>query len=248
MFSLLKVMVKILELFSGTGSVGKVAVEFGFDVVSVDIDGRAMINISILDWDYKKDFKPGDFDIIWASPPCSTFSMLRRTWIGRKLKVHKGAICTEELLTADMMRDGLPLLRKAEEIIEYFQPKFYCIENPGGSKMKEFLKHRPVYDVDYCAYCDWGYKKWTKVWTNVEGFNPKRCSCVKDPITGQKHSIQLGGKVNGTKLDDRYRVPPKLISELFNTMGYKEMKKLVINEDKNVVIDDIIEKVEEVSI
>jgi len=36
---------KVLELYSGTGSVGKVCKERGFDVVSVDIDGRADINM-----------------------------------------------------------------------------------------------------------------------------------------------------------------------------------------------------------
>ncbi len=87
---------KVLELFSGTHSVGKVCNKRGWEVVSLDLQD-ADINISILDWDYKKDYKPGDFDIVWASPPCHTFSHLRRSWIGRKLKKHGGKICTAEL-------------------------------------------------------------------------------------------------------------------------------------------------------
>ena len=41
-------MVKLLELYSGTHSVGKVAKEKGWDVVSLDLD-NADININILD-------------------------------------------------------------------------------------------------------------------------------------------------------------------------------------------------------
>jgi hypothetical protein len=48
---------KLLELFSGTHSVGKVCKELGYEVISVDIDGRADINIDILEWDYTKKHK-----------------------------------------------------------------------------------------------------------------------------------------------------------------------------------------------
>ena len=44
---------KLLELFSGTGSVGKVATLLGYDVVSVDLK-NADINADILTWDYKQ--------------------------------------------------------------------------------------------------------------------------------------------------------------------------------------------------
>jgi hypothetical protein len=42
---------KLLELFSGTGSVGKVAKDFGFEVVSLDRDMNADIKTDIMDWD-----------------------------------------------------------------------------------------------------------------------------------------------------------------------------------------------------
>ena len=52
---------KVLELFSGTHSVGKICKERGWEVVSLDLKG-ADININILDWDYKI-YKPEDFEI-----------------------------------------------------------------------------------------------------------------------------------------------------------------------------------------
>ena len=199
---------RVLELFSGTHSVGKICKEKGWEVVSLDLQD-ADINISILDWDYKKDFKPGDFDIVWASPPCHTFSILRRSWIGRKLKKHGGQICTRELLDFEMETEGLPLLRKAQEIIEYFKPNYYFIENPKTGRMKEFLD-LPFYDVDYCRYApEWGYKKSTRIWTNLLNFKPLTCVCKG------KHTIGIGQGTDRLNLKDKYRIPPSLINEIF---------------------------------
>ena len=44
---------RVLELFAGTHSVGKVCNALGYEVVSLDLAG-ADININILEWDYKK--------------------------------------------------------------------------------------------------------------------------------------------------------------------------------------------------
>ena len=43
---------KVLELFSGTGSVGNACREFGFEVISLDRDMEADIKADIMDWDY----------------------------------------------------------------------------------------------------------------------------------------------------------------------------------------------------
>ena len=60
----------MLELFSGTGSVGKVATEMGYDVISLDKEMEAHIQIHIMDWDHT-DLPPWMFDVIWASLPCT---------------------------------------------------------------------------------------------------------------------------------------------------------------------------------
>ena len=49
---------RLLELFSGTGSVGNVFREHGWDVVSLDRDMPADISTDILDWDYKNSTYP----------------------------------------------------------------------------------------------------------------------------------------------------------------------------------------------
>ena len=76
---------KLLELFSGTRSVGKVAENFGWEVVSLDRDMVANIMCDIMDWDYEAD--EGRYDFIWASPPCTEYSKAKTVgyeiWIRR---------------------------------------------------------------------------------------------------------------------------------------------------------------------
>ena len=66
---------KLLEMFSGTGSVGTIAKDMGWDVVSLDLKG-ADINCDILQWKYKKN-PVKYFDMIHASPPCIEYSIAK---------------------------------------------------------------------------------------------------------------------------------------------------------------------------
>jgi hypothetical protein len=201
---------RVLELFSGTGSVSKVCEELGYEVISVDINNKfsqPTFLCSILDFDYRQ-YDVGYFDIIWASPPCATFSRLQNCQKNCKKKRGK----TQEQIEENIQNIGLPLLRKAEEIIDYLQPTYYFIENPQTGRMKDFLT-RPYYDVDYCKYSDWGYRKRTRVWTNKTNFNNLLCrrDCNNMNDKRIKHRVCLA---NDITLKERYRVPTNLIKEL----------------------------------
>ena len=76
--------------------------------------------------------------------------------------------------------NGLPLLIRTEEIIDYFKPTYYFIENPKGGKMKDFC-YRPYVDVSYCRY-GYDYRKDTRIWTNLHFlvFFPSRPDGVRD--------------------------------------------------------------------
>tara|TARA_R110000796_G_scaffold214969_1_gene330982 strand:+ start:607 stop:1242 length:636 start_codon:yes stop_codon:yes gene_type:complete len=208
---------KVLDLFSGTHSVGKVCEELGYEVVSLDLT-KADYNVDIMDFDYKSKFKPKEFDIVWASPPCVTFSVARLCWLGQKTKYFGDKIITREMLENDMNECGLPILRKAEEIIKYLEPELYFIENPKTGRMKEFMEHHPHYDVDYCMYSNWGYKKSTRIWTNKVGFKPLLCNKKCGNMSDGKHNTQLGGQ-RGKRTSDvnRSRVPTDLIKQLILT-------------------------------
>jgi hypothetical protein len=113
----------------------------------------------------------------------------------------------------------LPILRKAEEIINYFNPNYYFIENPQTGKMKRYINDKPYYDVDYCKYCDWGYRKRTRIWTNVQGFNAMTCKkdCIN--MNGNKHSKDVSSFGGGSDRIPRYRIPPALIEKLFESIN-----------------------------
>ena len=212
---------RLLELFSGTKSVGKVCKAIGYEVISLDLHD-ADINIDILEWNYR-EYPNNYFDIIWASPPCHTFSKMRRTWIGRKNSKFGDKIITNELLDKDMIENGLPIVCKVLEIIKYFDPKLYFIENPSTGKMKEYIG-LPFYDVTYCKYSNWGYKKPTRIWTNKKNFVAKYCkNDCENMLDKKKHKITMNGKgidknqqsLGGSYyLNERYRIPPLLIREL----------------------------------
>ena len=57
---------RVLELFSGTGSVGAVCRDLGFEVISLDRDMEADIKTDIMDWVYKT-CPPKHLGFIWAS-------------------------------------------------------------------------------------------------------------------------------------------------------------------------------------
>jgi len=213
---------KVLELFCGTGSVSKICDNLGWECISVDINDKLFYKeldykIDILKLDYQKEFEIGEFDIIWASPPCASFSSM--------LNIHKHIDIQKR-----MAEEGLPLLYKARQIIDYLKPKYYFIENPKTGRMKNFINDLPFYDVCYCRY-GFTYKKPTRIWTNLENFNALYCNHKgkhEDAIgmtrTGEKkiHPIYKGRKnknyCNNLKLYEKYSIPAELIEKLFLTI------------------------------
>ena len=124
---------RLLELFSGTGSVGNVAKRFGYEVVSLDLEG-ADINTNILNWDFTQ-YHNGYLDVVWASPPCTEYSVAK-TVGERKIEEANDIV----LITL--------------EIFEYLEPKYFIIENPQTGLLKQqwFMHGLPFVDVDYCKY------------------------------------------------------------------------------------------------
>ena len=247
---------RLLELFSGTHSIGKVAHNLGFEIISLDrdLDGECPLKTDyksdfhikedIMKWNYKT-YKKGDFDIITASPVCLYWSRLRNTWIDRKSKaINPGSIVKKEDIQRDIDLYGKPMVDKIFEIIKYFEPKYWWIENPMTGKMKHYISEKwsnydIYYDFDYCKYSNWGYKKSTRFWTNIKDINPLTCkndcenmitikqnNTDKTPANKQrkKHKKSVdGGKAkstteqrgSGNERLERYRIPEKLIEELF---------------------------------
>ena len=139
---------KILELFAGTGSVGKVAKELGHEVISLDRDLDADIKIDIMQWNYK-EFEPNFFNLIWASPPCTEYSIAKTTGIRKIAEANE-------------------IVKRTLEIIEFLNPNYFIIENPqtGYLKKQEFMLNRRFNDIDYCKY-GLTYRKRTRLWLSL---------------------------------------------------------------------------------
>ena len=71
----------VLELFSGTKSIGRAFQRFGWDVISVDVSNEHNPThcLNLLEFDYKTLYLPGAIDFVWASPPCTEYSIARTT-------------------------------------------------------------------------------------------------------------------------------------------------------------------------
>ncbi len=202
---------KLLELFAGTGSVRKAVGDQFDEIVSLDI--LAKFNptevADILKWDFKK-YPPEYFDVVWASPPCTEYSAI----------LHGRPERPRNLELADS------IVQRTIEIIAYFNPERWFMENPqtGLLKDREIVWGLPYTDVDYCRYSNWGYKKRTRIWTNVE-YEGKLCNKECGNMNGTKHKKSVGNSSYKDKygtetdytirLDNRYRIPDKLIQELF---------------------------------
>ena len=169
---------RVLELFSGANeSFSTVANEmYNMEVITLDSLRKYEPDIvaDILTWDYKKAREElGYFDIIWASPPCRFYSIARRV---------KGT--PEEIAYSNK------LVRRAVEIIEYFKPRYWIIENPQTGRLKDqcILDGFNYVDVDQCNYGR-NSRKRTRLWLNFDV--PIALMCTKwsrcKAFVGTKH-------------------------------------------------------------
>ena len=210
---------RVLELFSGTGSIGRVCRRQGHDVTSLDMILPADIKEDIMTWDYTI-YPPQHFDLITSSPVCTYWSVMQNSFIGRGK--------TRASIQADIDRYGKPMVDKVREILAHFQPRWFWIENPQTGRMKEYITDLPYHDVHYCQY-GFDYRKATRIWTNIQ-FQPKVCNRSTCPSIvevvdddGKVHHVHKKNLGNNavkrttpthTTKHERYRIPEPLIEDL----------------------------------
>ena len=200
---------RCLELFKGTGSVGRVMERKGYEVISVDIDTKTNPThlTDILDFDYKQ-YPSNHFDVVWASPLCTEYSIIKANFgLPRNLD----------------FADSLVL--RTLEIIHYFNPTAWFIENPqtGLLKNRPFMVDLPFIDCDYCQF-GFDYRKRTRFWNNLTGLSSVLCNpkvCPK--VVNRKHiegilNHQNDGIRKTRTLNDRYRIPEPLLEYLFQSL------------------------------
>jgi hypothetical protein len=198
-------MPRLLELFSGTGSVGRAFQRAGWEVVSVDVCPTFQPThcVNILDWECP--YAPGHFNMVWASVPCEQYSIARTT--ARKPR---------DFETADACAE------RALEIIAELQPEFFAIENPSTSllRTRPFMQGIPYVECSYCAYGR-PFRKNTKLFTNLP-IQPKVCPGPKKcpQMEGRRHLKTAQRGPSGGRKDDRFcredlfRIPDELCDEI----------------------------------
>ena len=173
--------------------------EHSGQVTSLDWDPKsgADIKCDILKWDYRA--LPRDsFDLIWASPDCRYYSRMQNIHLKGEARELK-------------MQESDRFVKRVLEIIEYFKPRAWCIENPKTGRLKDraVVADLPYVDCDYCMYSDWGYRKQTRLWTNLP-LKLKLCNKKCGNMEGGKHRLQCSGR----RRDQLHRIPPRLIRHI----------------------------------
>lgn len=202
---------KVLELFAGSRSIGKICEARGHFVYSVDINNFEGISLvkDILDLTIEDiPFIP---DMIWASPPCTYFSVAS---IGVHWYENHEPKTKEALL-------GLKILEKTLEIFTWFPNSIFYMENPRG-KMRRKVKGINRKTVTYCSYGDIRMKP-TDIWSNNfhDMFHPMGWQPIPICFNGNikcHHEDAPRGSPTGTQgLKDNYErsiIPDKLCLEI----------------------------------
>lgn len=218
-----------IELFSGSKSFSNVRKEFGDKIFTVDYIDKFDNDLTIDILKLQNQDLPKNNDVLWASPPCTTFSVasLGSHWTGGKgAYIPKTKEC----------EIGLQILEKTIKIISERKPKYWYIENPRGVMRKVIDKFFKKYGLDYVEhtiwYCKYGDNraKPTNIWTNNLNWTPRKtCKNFKYDKQGNiinKHchheSARRGAKTGtqGLKGDYQRSMIPR---ELFLEMRQSEL-------------------------
>jgi hypothetical protein len=204
---------KVLELFAGSCTFTREAKNLGYETFSSDYKEFPNIDYSvdILEFDISKvPFKP---DLIWASPPCTYFSVAS---IGKHWNKDHTPKSNNALI-------GVKYVQKTIDIINHLKPKYWYIENPRGKLRKlEVVKGLEKATVWYCQYGDTRAKP-TDIWSNniKSIYNPNGWQPRKQCFNGNKnchHQPAPRGSQTGTQglkgNYERSKLPIELCKEI----------------------------------
>jgi hypothetical protein len=207
--------VLVFDFFSGTGSSTQAFKDKGHTVISFEMDesfkATENIDVLLLDADYLIQTY-GKPDFIWASPPCTSFSVasIGHHWAqGGKNPIPK----------TESARLGQELVAHTRDLITKLNPTYgYLIENPRGMLRKlPVVADLPRTTVTYCQYGDSRMKP-TDLWGYVRNWVAKpACKngmpCHEAAPRGARTGTQ---GLNGAK--DRSRVPYDLSVEILSAI------------------------------
>ena len=223
-----------IELFSGTASFSKVALQRGFSINTYDIADHAVTLLpnthtqcDVLD---RSIAYPTDIDYAWFSPPCNAFSVA-------SISHHWGGGKGEYIPKTDATLLGLEILDRTIELIATLKPTKWYLENPRGVMRKVIdeifakygIENYVRHTVTYCSYSKEEKRmKPTDIWSNDTTWQPHpACKNHKYDEEGNvidrqcHHARARRGARTGTQgtkgAIDRAIIPRELFDQIFNT-------------------------------
>ena len=201
----------VYDFYSGTGSSTQAFKDAGHRVIKIELDeyfDADERNILTLTADLLIS-RYGRPNFIWASPPCTSFSVAS---IGHHWTEDKKPKTTQAL-------ESLKLVEFTLNLIKALQPAAWLIENPRGMLRKqEIMKGLTHRQITYCSYGDTRMKP-TDLWGDVPNWIAR--SACKNGDTC--HEAAPRGSRTGTQglkgAKTRSMVPYQLSQELVNVLS-----------------------------
>ena len=203
---------KVLELFCGIKSFTKVAEEKGCESFTIDLLREFEPDLVKDMLEVKKEDIPFKPDIIWASPPC-------KTWSIASCGYHWNRDRTPKTIQAKI---GIRLLEHTLALIKELKPKYFFIENPRGLMRKSpLMKDMPIRNtITYCQYQtqeNLRTMKPTDIWTNLPSWKPRPMCKNGDPCHVRAPRGSYSG-TQGKRWKDSIIVPRELCEEIMDSI------------------------------
>jgi len=173
----------MIELFAGSATMAKEFQMLGYDTFTVDWNQNSKGSIDLVTDIHS--LTPADLptepSVIWASPPCTYFSLARAQY---KAFAPGGKPLTPEAV------ESVELVRHTLGIIEHMKPTYWFLENPRAHLRQQPMMRNLTADRVTVMYCQYGepMQKPTDIWGRFPiTWKPRqRCNHMK-------HQAQIGG-------------------------------------------------------
>lgn len=202
----------IFDFFSGTGSSTQAFAEAGDQVISFELDPQfsATENVDILSLTPEYLVATyGQPDFIWASPPCTAFSVA-------SIPFHWISGGSNPQPKSELAINNQRLVAQARMLVEAIRPKYgYLIENPRGMLRKlSVVDGLPRQTITYCQYGDDRMKP-TDLWGFVPGWTARpACKAGSLCHTPSPRGDHSGGTQGRLTSKERSMIPSELGFEI----------------------------------